>query len=384
MVVSSHAECSRYAACATPSFDRIIEGHIRATAAEVEAIFRGTSDLRALVLGGGYGRGEGGVSVRQGRELPFNDYDWFVVVNGMPRRRRAAYARRLREAGMRLSAAFGVDVDFSSPKTIGELRRMPFTLMWTALRLGHLVALGDTNVMSAYPHADIGKLPFEEVLRLLTNRGMGLLLARDRLAGPPGGSADCDFVARNIHKASLAAGDALLVVHGAYDHSYRRRAEAFSRLSARSDVAAFGMGDLYAAAVRYKLRPDEPSWGSLGERCGAVVSRYPAILYHLAERLFRRPVRDYRGYVDALLRNVGDGALPRRLALTARDCGIAAVFDCWGRHHPRRRIQMAMPSLLFGDTTVPAVEVASALRVARGAPLAQLRSRFDALWQRLN
>jgi len=384
MVASLHTECSRYAACATPSFDRLVEEHIHATAAAVEAIFRGTRDLRALVLGGGYGRGEGGVTVRDGRELPFNDYDWFVVVNGMSRRRRAAYSCRLREAGERLSARFGVDVDFSFPKTIRELRRMPFTLMWTELRLGHMVALGDTDVMSAYPHSDIGRLPLEEVLRLLTNRGMGLLLARDRLAGSPGAPADRDFVARNIHKAALAAGDALLVMHGAYDHSYRRRAEAFSCLGARPDVAAFGMGEVYAEAVRYKLRPDEPSWRSLGERCDTVVSRYPAILYQITERLLRRPVRDYRGYVDALRSSVGDGALPRRLALTARDCGVAAVFDAWGRHHPRRRIQMAMPSILFGDTTVPEAEVAAALRVARTAPLTAIRMRFDALWQRLN
>jgi hypothetical protein len=40
------------------------------------------SGFVALILAGGYGRGEGGYRVVGDQYLPYNDYDYFVVVRG--------------------------------------------------------------------------------------------------------------------------------------------------------------------------------------------------------------------------------------------------------------------------------------------------------------
>ena len=38
------------------------------------------NNLVTLVLGGGYGRGEGGLVVKDGKEMPYNDLDLTLVV----------------------------------------------------------------------------------------------------------------------------------------------------------------------------------------------------------------------------------------------------------------------------------------------------------------
>ena len=78
-------------------------------------------------------------------------------------------------------------------------------------------------------------LPFLEAVRLLVNRGAGLLLAAEPGASP-------DFVARNINKAILGCGDARLIARGGY------RWRALDRADALAD-------DLYRAAVQWKFRP---------------------------------------------------------------------------------------------------------------------------------
>ena len=112
------------------------------------------------------------------------------------------------------------------------------------------------ELFAGMERVDAAKLPWMEAARLLMNRGMGLLFARER------GTADAkamavesgngervtgngetgDFVARNINKCILGAGDARLIAR----HAYTWRAE--DRASALGDA-------LYGAAVEWKFRP---------------------------------------------------------------------------------------------------------------------------------
>ena len=61
------ARTSRFAPLATPQFDEWFGSELTAMAGEVAAAVGGT--FRGLVLGGGYGRGEGGIVVRHGQRL---------------------------------------------------------------------------------------------------------------------------------------------------------------------------------------------------------------------------------------------------------------------------------------------------------------------------
>ena len=69
---------NRYTLDGGPQVESRIEDLVRAVAAEVENRVSSAS-YRALLLIGGYGRGEGGVEVRDGAEHPHNNLDFLLA-----------------------------------------------------------------------------------------------------------------------------------------------------------------------------------------------------------------------------------------------------------------------------------------------------------------
>ena len=224
--------------------DRIVEDAIRAIGAEIDALR--VPRLLGVVLGGGYARGEGGVV--DGKRL-YNDLDFYVVADEKSRAvdfERIAAA--LRPVSKKWTAALGVDVDFSPPKTPWRIRHDEERLMIQELVHGWCDVAGRPGEEL---FADVARrppetLPLMEAVRLLVNRGAGLLLAAEA-AGDP---ARRGFFARNVNKCILGCGDANLIARGSYRWKAAERADA--------------LGDeLYSRAVQWKFRPQpEPpcSW----------------------------------------------------------------------------------------------------------------------------
>lgn len=212
--------------------DRIVEEAIRGVGADVEALR--VPRLLGVVLGGGYARGEGGVFA-DGRLS--NDLDFYVVAEeGTDAAGLAGVAAALRPVSEKWTAALGVDVDFSPPKTPWRIRHDQERLMIQELVRGYCDVAGSPGeaLFAGVERRPPEALPAMEAVRLLVNRGAGLLLAAE--------SADAGFVARNLVKCVLGCGDARLILSG----GYRWRAE--ERAAALGD-------DLYARAVRWKFRP---------------------------------------------------------------------------------------------------------------------------------
>lgn len=205
--------------------------------------------LAGVVLGGGYGRGEGGAI---GDRLS-NDLDFFAVTEeGATDADAAAIAAALEPISRRWTAHLGIDVDFTG-RTPWRLKHDEERIMVQELVRGYFDVAGKKGVelFAGIAKIDAAKLPWMEAARLMMNRGMGLLLARCRAAGASaaGGrisDADRDFVNRNINKCVLGSGDAVLVARGCY----RWRAEA-----RRDALADWRGGALYARAVAWKFRP---------------------------------------------------------------------------------------------------------------------------------
>lgn len=208
-----------------------------------------SSAVRAVVLGGGYGRGEGGATPDG---MPYNDLDFFVVMKGA---RATAGLRKLLDS---ISAEWGsklaIDVDFYCVDSVRALCKDASTLMIQELFAGGNVIFGDRDVFDGVPVRPFSEIPWTEGARLLLNRGAGLLFARQRRDDP----AQADFVRRNIHKAALGCGDAILVVH----HDYRRTGT--ERLEAlRKYHEASWLVPAYQAALEFKYNPapgPAPDW----------------------------------------------------------------------------------------------------------------------------
>ena len=239
-----------------PAADRLVDDAIRAIGAEIDAL--AIPRLLGVVLGGGYARGEGGVVDAEGSAPRLsNDLDFYVVAeDGASPADLAAIAAELRPVSEKWTARLGVDVDFSPPKTPWRIRHDEERLMIQELVHGYCDVAGrpGAELFRDVARRDPSALPAMEAVRLLVNRGAGLLLAAEAAKSSPVSDSSSEpsnlrtfepsngDEARNINKAILGCGDARLIARGGYRWRAEERAEALGE-------------PLYAAAVAWKFRP---------------------------------------------------------------------------------------------------------------------------------
>lgn len=210
--------------------------------------------IAGVYLGGGYGRGEGGVFVNaDSRAILYNDLDFFVFTNALTHPQRKAVNTALEKVSQKWTAKLGIDVDFSPAKNAGSLVQVGDTLMFQELRNGYVRILGDPALpLRAIPELSPDRLPLSEALRLMLNRGMGLMFAGEKLAKK---SADANFILRNFNKCVLGCGDALLISRGLYRWKISERAERLADM--QNSEFSKRLGAKYAAAVRFKFNPTD-------------------------------------------------------------------------------------------------------------------------------
>jgi len=232
-----------------------IESLLARTVPEIaaEAGSSGIPELAGICLGGGYGRGEGGV-YRDSGGVPhlYNDLDFFVFTDAASRRRRREIDLRLEPVAHRWTEALGVDVDFGPAKNIGSLRRVARTLMYQELKHGYWQVWGEKDVLASLPAIGAEELPSLEGARLLLNRGMGLLLAAEHPSESP---EDVNFILRNLNKAVLGSADALLIGARRYRYRVEERLAAFETLATERGMTP-EWPERYARALEFKARPD--------------------------------------------------------------------------------------------------------------------------------
>ncbi|MCP3967884.1 MAG: hypothetical protein GY750_19590 [Lentisphaerae bacterium] len=232
-------------------------------AAEISKMPESTN-IEAVVLGGSYGCGEGGiVQGEDGTMHLYNDLDFFVICRNVSRKRIVAVNNAMERIGKDFTCIVGVDVDFSPAKTMKKLRKLPFGMMWQELREGHTVIWGNNDVFQNMPNYDLSRLPLAEGAKLLLNRGVGLLLAENRIKWvrhiEHPDAEDLNFIARNLWKAVLACGDCALITKGAYGGNVSERLKKLVELN---DSQSIDFLPLYKKAIAFKHSPE---WGNVEE-----------------------------------------------------------------------------------------------------------------------
>ena len=231
----------RFVAGNCPELDRLVDEACAEIGREIAAL--AIPRLAGVVLGGGYGRGEGGAKqLEDGTVVLSNDLDFFAITeDGAPEAESvAAIGEELKPVAEKWTKQLGVDVDFAV-KTPWRIKHDESRLMVQELVRGYFDVTGKKGeeLFSGIAKIDASTLPWMEAVRLMMNRGMGLLLALEAFRSH-------EFIARNINKCILGAGEALLVLRRAYCWRANERVAA---------LAATGDDGLYAAAVEWKFRP---------------------------------------------------------------------------------------------------------------------------------
>jgi len=210
--------------------------------------------FQALLLGGGYGRGEGGVLSTPAGDAPYNDLEFFLLISGHPRLNERRYGAAIHALEHRMTEKIGIEVEFKI-LSLEKLASSPTTMFYYDLVCGHRVTAGPVTVLAKCSHhANAARIPMHEATRLMMNRCSSLLFAAERLSRRDFTRDDLDFTARNIAKAQLALGDVVLTTLGKYHWSCIERDKQLLSVN----EPALPMADLIAFhkdGVVFKLRP---------------------------------------------------------------------------------------------------------------------------------
>lgn len=336
--------------------DEALERHLEQTCARVLSGISGlipAGKLEAVLLGGGYGRGEGGV--RRGPEgnLPYNDLEFYVAIRGSRHLNERRFERRLHVLGEILTQLAGVEVEFKIT-SLAELRRRPVSMFSYDLMVGHRLvwSAGGPEIFNACDHhTRAEEIPADEGTRLLMNRFAGLIFARERLQRDTFTPNDADFVRRNMAKAQLAMGDAVLTALGHYHWSCRERAERLECFfQAEETPWAEKLLRYHAEGVKFKLTPTTgvTDRAVLREQHAAVSAFALRCWLWLEARRLGRTFTSARAYALAAGDKGPRSASPifnLLLNLRADNFRLHLASKPW--RHPRQRIFRTLAVLLW-------------------------------------
>ena len=341
--------------------------------------------LEAIVLGGGYGRGEGGVLKTAAGDQPYNDLEFYVFVRGNRLVNERNYRGALEALGEKLSPAAGLHVEFKVD-SIMRLERSPVSMFSYDLVSGHRTIAGDEKIFSGCEHHKEAKqIPLHEATRLLFNRCSGLLFAKNYLREKLDGER-ADFVGRNLAKAQLALGDVLLAALGQYHWSVRERAQRVKNLNAPElPLSARKLQEHHTAGAEFKLHPTRIN------KSAAEFAHEHAEISECAQRLWvwleakrlKWPFVTTQEYALSEENKCPETSGLKNLLINARVFGSQVI----SMRYPRERLLQTLPLLLW-QADLPSEKrlllyVQSQLQT-NAASLPELVAAYERLWRRFN
>ncbi len=319
-------------------------------------------DLAAVVLGGGYGRGEGGVLRTHTGDQPYNDLEFYVFFRGNRLWQEHRFRATLHHLEESLSDEAGVHVEFKID-CAERWRRSPVSMFSYDLVSGHRIVFGDETVFRGCDHhQDSSAIPLSEATRLLFNRCSGLLLVREKLQKSVFSGEDADFAGRNLAKMKLALGDAVLAAFGQYHWSARerhRRLVDFAPAELRAwlpRVQAY-----HAAGLEFKLHPrrilkTEDEFDLEHRRLTELALKF---WLWLESRRLEQPFLSASDYALSSVDKCPEMPAWRNYLLSLRTFGPKAAVEPVSWRYPRERLFHALALLLWN------AEVATQPRLLR-------------------
>jgi hypothetical protein len=343
----------------------------------------GKRPVEAILLGGGYGRGEGGVLRTASGDEPYNDLEFYILLKSSDLLATRRFGPGIHHAAEQLSADAGIEIELKL-LPLPKLCRAPVSMFYYDLISGHRAVYGTDEWLRACEHHRAAhRIPLYEGTRLLMNRCSGLLFAQERLARPEFKPEDADFVGRNLAKAKLALGDVALTMRNQYHWSVLERHKRLRKLSA--DAGNENLTPLlllHEQGVQFKLHPlrtDKPKNAFLAEL---------DFLKQLAKDLWLK-IESRR--LDLFFPSIESYALDpsskcpetncsRNRLINARTFGVGGLLNT---RYPRERLLRALPLLLWADINEHLPFLQAQLRT-EGAAFSALVSAYERLWRIYN
>jgi hypothetical protein len=361
----------------------------------------GETKIDGLVLGGGYGRGEGGVLNTPAGDKPYNDLEFYVFLRGARLWNEREFTSKLAELGNRLSPQAGLHVEFKVD-SLERFRRSPTSMFSYDLVARHRVVLGEPKLFrDCEHHLDARQIPLAEATRLLFNRFTGLLLCRELLTQPTLKMEDADFVGRNLAKAQLAIGDAILAVAGQYHWSCSERHSRLQQLGKEKGLTAAGSRNqesprsiklpesfqtilnYHANGVTFKLHPRRILKGTDDFKAehDAVCAIGAQLWLWVEQYRLNRTFNSIEDYALSLDTKCPETAAWRNYLLNLKTFGPRAALNSLAWRYPRERLMHSLPLLLWHEQGLANPDVATHLQRQLHTTAADWRSLVGAYKQ---
>ena len=346
-----------------------------------------TKHLEALLLGGGYGRGEGGVLRTDAGDKPYNDVEFYILLSTPDLITSRLYLHSTEALAGRLTRAMGVDVEFKL-LPLRKLERSAVTMFYYDLICGHRLVHGDeSRIADCDHHRAAHRIPLHEATRLLLTRWSGLLFSQEKLLRTDFTASDSDFVGRNLAKAKLAMGDVILAMRREYHWSCRERHKRLRKIDADGALQSFNtVVPLHAQGVEFKLHP---------VRSDRSVAEFRAELDFLKEIAARLWITLEEARLGKSFQSVKDYSLDpdskcpethplRNRLINAHRFGATGILD---RTYPRQRLLRSLPLLLWTPQAPDQSEIRTFLQEqlrTSASAYSDLVRAYEALWRIYN
>ena len=254
--------------------------------------------ITALLLVGGFGRGEGSVLVSDQGIQPVNDYDILVI--------HAGTLERSKLIALRAKLLEQIDIWLLDllPLPESSLAHLPLTQLYFDSANGYYQFYGAASIAQSFPRWDARDLPLAQAKKILFNRFISTLEAYREPFSAESSPSVAFKLANQCSKSLLACCDARLMCAHAYTVQYQQRPHAFRHTFPDEHKLA----DLIEQAANLKLQPQLPPtidvvayWRETVAAHTATVKQFIPIFYDTAftswaafARYYLYPWRDNR------------------------------------------------------------------------------------------
>lgn len=343
--------------------------------------------VHALALGGGYGRGEGGVLKTPAGDKPYNDLEFYIIHAGSDLFAEKFYQAKVHHLAENLTRQAGIEVEFKLLAK-SKLERSPVTMFYYDLITGHRLLHGNESWLAGCDqHRAAHRIPLYEATRLLMNRCSGLLYSQQKLSQEQFSHEDSDFVGRNLAKAKLALGDVFLTMRGQYHWSCRERHKRLTKLEAEGTLHNFSsLVPLHAQGVDFKLHPtrtERPPSAFLAE-LDFIKDLSRQLWLTLESRRLGTRFTDIQDYSLNEIDKCPETDSNRNRLINARRFGTREMLNT---RYPRERLLNSLPLLLWETESLENQQhlsfVQGQLRT-RDTQFSDLVRAYESLWKIYN
>jgi hypothetical protein len=249
-----------------------------------------------------------------------------------------------------LSSSSGLHVEFKLD-SLQRFQAMPISMFTYDLVSAHRRLVGSEGIFHGCEHhLRSDDIPLSEATRLLYNRCSGLLLVRELLGQATLTDEQSDFIGRNLAKASLALGDAVLATRGQYHWSTQARAQRFAEMADAADVPELSaLQNHHRGGVEFKFHPKRILKGldqfRLEHREISLLAQ--RVWLWIEGRRLGRSFATINEYALSEINKCPETTPGKNYLLTMRTFGPAAAIGPLAGRYPRERLFNSLPLLLW-------------------------------------